>query len=215
MAADGAMAGRAATMDRGAAAIPGQGRVGPNAVIRVGEALRWRHGEATAHAVFARAGLEAYLAQPPGAMVPEREVARLHAALFAELGEVEGRIICREAGRRTGQYLLAHRIPKPAQALMRLLPAPLAARLLLAAITRHAWTFAGSGHFQVLWGSPIRLVITGGELPAAVRSPEPACDFFTQTFETIFKVLVSPSAHVVERECQGSGDQACVFELTW
>ena len=49
---------------------------------------------------------------------------------------------------RTGDYLLAHRIPKPVQALLKRLPAPLAARVLLAAITRHAWTFAGSGRFE-------------------------------------------------------------------
>ncbi len=46
-------------------------RIGPNAVTRVAEALRAHAGDAATAALFGRAGLAAYIARPPEAMVPE------------------------------------------------------------------------------------------------------------------------------------------------
>jgi len=132
-------------------------RIGPNAITRVAQALQVLLGAAAARRVFERAQLAHYLAVPPSSMVDEAEVRRLHQALRAECDAATVRCVARLAGKHTGDYLLAHRIPRAAQVVLRALPSRLATRVLLAAIGRHAWTFAGGGIFTAQPGRPLRL----------------------------------------------------------
>jgi divinyl protochlorophyllide a 8-vinyl-reductase len=191
------------------------GRIGPNAITRVAEVLLPHAGRRVTETVFGRAGLLPYLVQPPQDMVDEAEVTRLHAVLHDELGHQRARVVAREAGLRTGDYLLAHRIPRAVQAVLERLPAPLAARVLLAAIRRHAWTFAGSGHFEARAGQPVVLTIRHNPLCRGLHRGEPGCDFYAATFERLFQVLVHPRAQVVETACESCGAPACVFEIRW
>lgn len=196
------------------------GWIGPNAVIRLAEALRSDEGEACATAVFAAAGLLRYLAEPPSAMVDEREVTALYAALRASLPPVDAARVSAHAGRLTAVYLLGHRIPRSAQILLALLPARLAARALVRAIGAHAWTFAGSGRFSAEFGgeaggAPLRFVIQGCPVCRGARSPEPLCDYYAATFEHLFRALVKPSSVVRETACGAAGAAACVFEVRW
>jgi divinyl protochlorophyllide a 8-vinyl-reductase len=190
------------------------GRIGPNAVTRVAEVLVERFGSAPAARVFGAAGLAAYLDAPPTAMVDQEDVIRLHRALRTALGPA-ARGIAQAAGERTGDYVHDHRIPRPVRALLAALPAPLAARLLLAAITRHAWTFAGSGVFRVESTAPVRLSIRGNPLCRDLTADEPQCDYYAATFERLFVRLVSPRARVREVACEAAGAPACVFEIRW
>lgn len=190
-------------------------RIGPNAVIRVAEALRSEFGPDGAQGVFAAAGLARYLDAPPEQMVDEAEVALLHRRLRESLGNEAARRIGRAAGLRTGDYLLAYRIPRPVQWLLRSLPAPLAARVLLAAIARHAWTFAGSGRFRALHGRPLLLFIERNPLCRGVRADQPLCDFYAATFERLFRELVHRATRVREIACESTGAPACVFEVRW
>lgn len=190
-------------------------RIGPNAITRVAEVLRERWGPRGADAVFDGAGIARYLASPPGRMVDEAEVALLHRRLREALGVEEARRVGREAGLRTGDYLLAHRIPRPVQWLLRALPARPAARVLLAAIARHAWTFAGSGRFRVLHGTPLLLFIEHNPLCRGARADQPLCDFYAATFERLFRALVHPHATVRELACESMGAPACAFEVRW
>ena len=123
--------------------------------------------------------------------------------------------MAREAGQRTGDYLLAHRIPRPVQWLLKCLPPTLAARVLLAAIARHAWTFAGSGRFEVLGYAPVRVSISGNPLARAVHADEPQCFYYAATFERLFRALVSRKSTVVETRCEAAGAAACIFEVRW
>jgi divinyl protochlorophyllide a 8-vinyl-reductase len=191
------------------------GRIGPNAIIRVAEALPGYVGAGMTRGLFESAGLAAYLLAPPQQMVDEAEVARLHAALRQALGSGLAGQVARDAGRRTADYLLAHRIPKPVQALLKVLPAPLAARVLLSAIRRHAWTFAGSGEFSARAGRPVELQIRGNPMCRDLRSETPACDFYAATFERLFRALVHPASHVIETACEACGDDACRFQIHW
>lgn len=191
------------------------GRIGPNAITRVAEVLRARSGDAATLALFTRAGLAPYLKQPPEAMVDETEVTRLHQVLRERLGTDGARDVAREAGARTADYLLAHRIPRPAQALLKRLPAPLAARALLSAIRGHAWTFAGSGRFVAQAGRPVVLSIFGNPMCRGAALTEPGCDFYAATFERLFRVLVHPAACVLETRCEACGDECCRFEVSW
>lgn len=190
------------------------GRIGPNAVTRLAEALDALRGHAETVAVFARAGLRDRLAVPPERMVDESEVIALHTALRACL-PAEAAAIAADAGRRTADYLLEHRIPRVMRLVLPWLPARLAARILLAAIGRHAWTFAGSGRFAALPGRVVRFSIAGGPLARGVHAPAPVCDYYAATFEGLFRALVHPGARVRETACEACGAPACVFEARW
>jgi divinyl protochlorophyllide a 8-vinyl-reductase len=191
------------------------GRIGPNAITRVAEVLPGLIGERETRAVFERARLAGYLQAPPQSMVDEAEVTRLHQTLRDALGGPLAGLVARQAGQRTADYLLAHRIPRPVQALLKRLPAPWAARLLLQAIRRHAWTFAGSGEFTARAGRPVVLTIRGNPLCKGVVSDAPACDFYAATFERLFRALVHRDARAVEVACEARGDAECRFELRW
>ena len=190
-------------------------RMGPNAILQVGAALDQLLGSGARVRFYRSAGLEGYLREPPGHMVPETEVQALHAALRAELPVPTVRELALRAGAATGDYLLAHRIPKPVQALLKALPAALAARVLLSAISRHAWTFAGSGRFSCRAGRPVVLEIRDNPLARNVETAEPCCAFYTATFERLFRTLVRADAQVVEVACEACGDDACRFEVRW
>lgn len=192
-----------------------EGRIGPNAIIRVAEVLRAGLGEDVAVALFSRAGLLPYLTQPPEAMVDENEVTRLHQVLRESLGNLQAQQVARQAGTRTAEYLLAHRIPRAAQAVLKRLPPALAARALLSAIRGHAWTFAGSGIFRALAGHPVVLSIHRNPMCRGTRLAEPGCDFYAATFEHLFRVLVHPASKVVETHCEACGDTMCRFEVRW
>lgn len=195
------------------AADAGPARIGPNAILRVAEALGTACDAETRTRVFAHAGLDQYLEHPPQEMVDEREVALLHRSLRELLGVEQARRIGRDAGRRTGDYLLANRIPPFAQAILKRLPAWLAERMLLKAIAGNAWTFAGSAHFSARPGRPTRLVFVGSQLCQGAVAAEPLCDFYAGTFERLFRELVDRHTQVIEVQCQGKGDPACVFEV--
>jgi divinyl protochlorophyllide a 8-vinyl-reductase len=191
------------------------GRIGPNAITRVAEVLPARLGNTAARALFERAGLLHHWQRPPQTMVEETEVRRLHGALREQLGAAGAREVALAAGRRTGDYLLAHRIPKPLQGVLRWTPAALAARVLLAAIRRNSWTFVGSGEFQARAGTPVVLTIRHNPLCVGLVTDTPACDFYAATFERLFAVLVHPLATVREVACESCGDSECRFEIRW
>ncbi|WP_052341015.1 bacteriochlorophyll 4-vinyl reductase [Salinarimonas rosea] len=194
---------------------PAPARIGPNAIIQMREVLLEALGRREAGRILVQAGLERYVFAPPDAMVDEREVAALHAVLRAAVGETLAAELGFEAGLRTGRYLLAHRIPAPARLVLRLLPPPLASRLLLKAVARHAWTFAGSGAFAVLATAPARVRIGGCPLVAGTRLALPGCAFYAGTFEALYRALVHPRAHCRQTACEGRGDAACLFEISW
>lgn len=199
----------------GAAATWHAGRIGPNAITRVAEVLPAQVGSATTLELFAAAGLADALRHPPQQMVDEADVRRLHRALHDRLGPATAARVADAAGRRTGDYLLAHRIPRPMQGLMRHLPAALAARLLLAAIARHAWTFAGSGDFEARAGRPAVLTLRHNPLVRGLQAEAPACRYHAATFEHLFRALVAADAVAIETSCEACGANACRFEVHW
>jgi divinyl protochlorophyllide a 8-vinyl-reductase len=237
------LAGRSSSIDDADA------RIGPNAILRIREALEHQSRDSPdiatditgAEAVFAAAGLQHYLRDPPDAMVPEDHVTALQDALRASLCADDARTINQDAGARTARYLLTHRIPKPAQWIMRMLPAAASARFLISAIGHHSWTFAGSGHFASQpngkginfsiqhcpycrgnepRAKPSREPNTDPDLEtcsshAPARSATPQCSYVASTFETLFRVLVHSDSVVTEVACEALGDEACLFEARW
>jgi divinyl protochlorophyllide a 8-vinyl-reductase len=151
----------------------------------------------------------------PEHMLDEREVTQLQSAVRAALDDYVARRVLVDAGRRTGDYLLARRIPQAVQHILRCLPPALASRMLLAAIRRNAWTFSGSGHLSARYGPPVELSLKGCPLCHGVAADAPICDYYTATFERLFRELVSPRSVAREIACHARGANACVFEIVW
>jgi divinyl protochlorophyllide a 8-vinyl-reductase len=190
-------------------------RIGPNAILQVIEAVTAAKGESACEALFSFAGLSHHLAVRPAEMVSERDVATLQRAMREHFGAKEARALSWDAGLRTGDYLLANRIPKFAQLVLRFVPASVAARVLARAIAKHSWTFAGSGTFSYRPGKPFVFEIMNNPLCSEIKSSDPVCDFYAATFERIFQAIVHPNSRVVETQCEASGDGVCVFEVRW
>jgi divinyl protochlorophyllide a 8-vinyl-reductase len=195
--------------------------IGPNAIIQVVEAIRRELGPERLQEIMHKARLAHYLADAPQCMVSELDVARLHRAVAAGIPVREGCAIMAQAGHHTALYLLAHRIPRMAQMVLRALPAAIAARLLLKAIARHAWTFAGSSRFEHGSRHPVRISLTGSPLFATAASRTLAAAYFEAAFETLFRQLVSSRTIATApsqpaRQIDAGGKiPACVFDLCW
>jgi len=189
--------------------------IGPNAITRMAQALTGIGGPYQCRHVFSSAGLETYLDDPPLQMVKACDVAALHRAMVECLGARNAAKVSLEAGRLTGDYLLANRIPSSAQAVLRMLPRALAARILVKAIARHAWTFAGAGTFSYNFEPQLFLRLTGSPVCRELQSSEPACNYFAATFERVFGAMLGPKLRVIETECEATGASACVFRVSW
>ncbi len=183
-------------------------RIGPNAVLQHLAVLDAALGEGLRGALMHRAGVP--VPPPECGMLPEDQVTPLHRAVWLFLPD-RAAGIQRQAGLAVGEYILAHRIPGLAQRLIRVLPAPLGARFLAAAIAKHAWTFAGSGRFSVASHRPLTFSIVHN--PLAVGPARPSCHWHAAVFERLFQRLVWPRAQVVEVACCAAGQGACVFEI--
>jgi divinyl protochlorophyllide a 8-vinyl-reductase len=206
----------AAAPGAGAPSSPVRFRIGPNAITRLAEALTALRGADETHALFAAAGLEPYLQDPPTEMVDERDVMALHRVGRRIYGQHEFAPVARLAGELTGDYVLANRIPRPAQRLLKPLPAVLAARVLVRAIRAHAWTFVGSGRFLfAARRGGVRLIIEDSPLARDEQADAPVCDFYSATFERIFRELVAPRTRVVETRCAATGAPSCEFEVSF
>lgn len=187
-----------------------EARIGPNAVTRLAEAADDQLGTAACDRLFREAGLAHHRADPPQHMVAEADVVALHTAL-ARLHPAAAARIAADAGVRTARYLLGHRIPRPVQAVLRVLPPSLAARVLLAAIGKHAWTFAGSGRFLASVDHGVRVTIEGGPFTAA-DATVPLLAFYRAVFAHLFTTLVSPRTTVAQAHVDG---MICQLQMTW
>lgn len=186
-----------------------QGLIGPNAVLQMLPILD-RFCDRTRRAqILAAAGI---FEIPDGqSMIPETDAARLHRQL--RLAEPEmAPTLATHAGFETANYILAHRIPKLAQGVLKVLPRAPAAKILSHAITKHAWTFAGSGMFHAK--TPWSFTIQNNPIVRGEVSDVPLCHWHAAVFERLYRVLVSPRCRCLETRCtaQGSGD-TCRFEM--
>jgi divinyl protochlorophyllide a 8-vinyl-reductase len=188
-------------------------QIGPNAATQLLAALRGAGLERFAADLFMDAGVPVWLHRPPADMVDAAEVAKLHHTLRARLPIAVADAVLAQAGRLTADYLLAHRIPKLAQRVLRLLPARLAAMALVPAIRSHAWTFAGAGLVSARVGRHVVIDIAGNPLCRGLSDSEPICAWHRAVFQRLFTELVSRDASVVETRCEARGDPSCRFEI--
>lgn len=181
-------------MDGGSPIIEDGARIGPNAILQLVAILDQEVGRAARDRVMQSAG---QVVPPEGAgMWPEAACRAVHLTVYRDL-PYRADALMAKAGAATADYILANRIPGPAKALIRALPAPLGARLLTAAITRHAWTFAGSGQFRVTGHRPLTVEIENNPLTPGAGRP---CHWHAAVFTRLYQALVWPDARVETTE---------------
>ena len=178
-------------------------RIGPNAIIQLGETFAARDNSAKAKVIYAAAGCLPLLSHPPERMVDESIVARLFTTVASDMPEA--RDYLKEAGTRTGDYILANRIPAFARRLLPLLPSRLALKILLRAIQKHSWTFAGSGTFH---GASDHVSIKNNKIATRL-----GCVWHEAVFTRIFSRLLRAPVEVRESTCCGRGADTCRFEI--
>lgn len=188
-------------------------QIGPNAIIRTVQALRETYGDAHTAKLLRQGGRADLIDTLPTTMVDEAEFHALVLLLYASIGPDAAQQILRRAGQLTAGYLLQHRIPQPVQWLLKILPDRLALRVLLSAISQHAWTFVGSGVFSFnLRTKPYVVIANCVECRDRVAA-EPSCSFYCGAFEHLFRTLINAHTRVEETECAACGAERCVFQI--
>lgn len=184
--------------------------IGPNALTQLFDPIKHQFGDEILAQLLKRAGISTM--PDMLSLIDEAPVIRFHTQLHQAFPE-HAETIERQAGIGTAHYILANRIPKLAQIILRVLPTKLAAKVLTKAIKKNAWTFTGSGSFKVVEQNPITLEITNNPLVRNMRSEMPLCVWHRAVFETLFRALVSKNTLVTETSCCACGS-TCRFEIT-
>jgi divinyl protochlorophyllide a 8-vinyl-reductase len=190
-------------------------QIGPNAITQITGALEVELGPDAARRLLRSCGFSRYVDEPPRDMVDEIDVISFHRALRDRLPPSMAACVGSAAGRRTADYLLENRIPGWVRRVLPLLPSALASRLLIAAISRHAWTFSGSARCRLHAGAPVIITMEGCALCCGAHAAAPICHYYTATFERLFGELVHPQSRARETACIATGDRACRFEIDW
>jgi divinyl protochlorophyllide a 8-vinyl-reductase len=187
-------------------------RIGPNSIIQTIAALSEAYAPDELRTVLAGEA-EGYLSHLPHEMIPEVAFHELVDLLTARLGAVRAGEILYRSGERTADYVRANRIPAPIRTLLGLLPAPLSLRLLLPAISKHAWTFAGSGAFSFSIGRTPAVSIGRSVSQDTSGIASVLCRYYCGAFTQMLRRLVSPHISLREVACQAHGGDACVYQI--
>ncbi|NTV98041.1 MAG: bacteriochlorophyll 4-vinyl reductase [Chlorobiaceae bacterium] len=166
-------------------------KIGPNSIIQTVAALEAAYGKREAEAILRRAGQGEWIGNLPSEMTDESKFHSLAVALLKEIGEQKTAAVLEDSGRRTAAYLLRVRIPGLFQKILMPLPPGLAFRMLLFAISKNAWTFAGSGEFS--YSADKKPVIS---VKVTYPSQPVVGNFYLGTFETLLEELVNPKTAI-------------------
>jgi len=181
-------------------------KIGPNSIIQTVAALEAKYGKAEADARLTVAGQGYLIGNLPSEMVEEDKFHTLVKSLDKELDAGVLAELLNESGQRTAAYLLKVRIPGFFQKLLKPLPPGLAFRLLFFAISKNAWTFAGSGDFSYTTGKTpvITVKVTCPALPVVGN-------FYLGTFTKLLKELVNPNTTIDSSITGESGNITCRY----
>jgi divinyl protochlorophyllide a 8-vinyl-reductase len=184
-------------------------KIGPNSIIQTVAALEAKYGRSEAEAILRRAGQGGWISNLPSEMTEESKFHELVCSLEKELGEKNTASILEDSGRRTAAYLLRVRIPGFFQKILKPLPPGMAFKLLLFAISKNAWTFAGSGEFSYSSGKQpvITVRVTYPSLPVVGN-------FYLGTFETLLEELVNAKTAIASSIEKKGGAILCTYTCT-
>ena len=181
-------------------------KIGPNSIIQTVTALEENYGKSKAETILRKIGQGYLIGNLPKEMVEEIKFHTLVGALNKEIGSTATANILKESGERTARYLMRVRIPAPFQKLVKLLPPRLAFRMLLFAISKNAWTFAGSGEFRYS-------MITQPEISVKVTFPsQPVVgNFYLGNFTALLKEMVNPKTSIKADIQKAGSDIQCTY----
>lgn len=183
-------------------------RIGPNSIIQTVRALQEIYGPDRAADILKQGGRPELGEYIPTDMVAEREFDELVTLLDNQLGSVEARQVLLRSGQLTAHYLLQHRIPRPFQLLLKIVPRRAGLALLFTAIGKHAWTFVGSGTFRYTFRKPPGFTIVSG-----IAAVEAVSGFYAGTFEQLIHSLIDAQARVTLTECHAGNGAQCVYVI--
>jgi len=166
-------------------------------------------GKEEAEALLSRIGQGHFIGNLPTDMTDESKFHALVTALDTEIGAKKTEAILEESGRRTAEYLLRVRIPGLFQKFLKLLPAGPAFSLLFFAISKNAWTFAGSGEFAYTTGK--NPVIT---LKVIHPSRPSVGSFFLGTFTHLVHALVNTKAAITPTIQPSASSLNCTYRVS-
>ena len=189
------------------------GRIGPNAIIQTVQALVDLYGAAGAAEVLARIGKPELRDAHPASLIDERDFAELYHDLLGALGRAATDRVMARSGELTAQYVMRRRIPRPVHWLLRALPRRLGMRMLLDAIGRHAWTFAGSGQFRYSVRPAPVLTLENCLTARDLAADAPACAFYQAAFQGFLATLIDRRLQVEEVRCLACGAARCEFRV--
>ncbi len=185
-------------------------RIGPNSVLQLVPLLDERLGTGPREMLLAQSGLSELPADE--GLMEEGPAAALHQAVRATYPEL-ATDLTRRAGLRTADYIISHRIPPVVMHLLQHSPPWLSAPLLAKTIEKHAWTFAGSGQFQVASKRPLVFELYDNPVVRGEQADAPICHWHTAVFQRLFNNLVDKDIRCVETACCAAGSDCCRFEL--
>lgn len=198
----------ACEIDKGGQAAP-PALIGPNSVLQLVDAMERQLGHTPCRIICKAAGIDTL---PDGtAMIPESDALHLHIVLN-RLAPDQSLAIVLQSARQTADYIIANRIPRLIAALLRALPASLAAPLLMGAIRKHAWTFIGAGRFepQGSW----RFSIDRTEAGDAQLPPASAFEWYGAVFARLYQQLVGPNCDCTIDPASTNSALQCSYRLT-
>ncbi|NMW20307.1 MAG: bacteriochlorophyll 4-vinyl reductase [Chlorobiaceae bacterium] len=166
-------------------------KIGPNSIIQTVAALDAKYGKTKAEAILKKIGQGHFIGNLPKEMIEESKFHAMVISLQKEIGDTATAGILKDSGERTARYLLKVRIPGIFQKLVKLLPSRLAFKLFLFAISKNAWTFAGSGKFSYTMSRPpeITVIVTYPTHPVVGN-------FYLGTFTALLQELVNPKTKI-------------------
>lgn len=188
--------------------------IGPNSIIQTLAALRERFGEERMRELLSGCASTRWIDEPPDATIDETAFREMVDALNRRLGMDELHDTMLRSGRRTAEYVLAHRLPPAVGWLVKFLrkgPGPM---LLLQAIALNARTFGESGSYRFGTRPVLHVEVANPVLCSTPALAAAVCRYYRGAFERLFEVLIDPSTILVQERCQADGAPACVYRIT-
>jgi len=165
-----------------------KGFMGPLAILSVHQAMTEVAGVEAAQDLFQAASIR----RLPSYDEPVREakVAALHQTLRARYPGVAQDVLTR-AGRITADCVMDRRMSLRAQTLLMSSPWPVAAWLLGRSTVQNAWTFSGSGTFEVV--NRLTFRVKNNPLIKGESAEHTLCDYHASLFARFFQCAGSRS----------------------
>ena len=182
-------------------------RIGPNSIIQTVAALEAKYGKSKTENILRKIGQGYIVGNLPKEMVEESKFHSLVIALQKEIGDGPTAAILKESGERTAKYLLKVRIPGIFQKFLKLLPRRPAFKLFLFAISKNAWTFAGSGEFTYSMNQPPEITVN-----VTFPSHPVVGNFYLGTFNALLQELVNPATKIKPDIRKENGSIRCHYQ---